>query len=130
MVCLLAGVGLIADALLRGGAHASLLVVFPILTGTSWEFLAGILFLFLGFFFLPLMFERAGAEAVGVPGPLSRAAARASGGGYGGLVLVGPVPFFFGRWRAAPPWVFWVAVVLGFLALVAVVAFVFLAVSG
>jgi uncharacterized membrane protein len=39
----------------------------------------------------------------------------------GGLVLVGPVPFFFGAWQRPPRWIYWLAVLFGALFLVGLV---------
>lgn len=79
------GVAAIAAAVLTGGARAGLVVVVPVIFGSSALFLVGILLLIAGMFSLPLAF--APSEA-GTNGPTETTS--------GGLVLIGPIPIFWG----------------------------------
>jgi uncharacterized membrane protein len=93
------GAALIADAVLRGGASVALVVVVPVIYGASTEFFVGVLLLFFGFVTLPFLF---GASPVGTEvEPASAAHATAPPTEVGGLMLIGPVPIFFGGWKGA-----------------------------
>jgi uncharacterized membrane protein len=91
---LAAGVAAVAYAVAAGGAQVGLFLVFPVVFGDSWLFYGGVLLLLVGLFALPLSFA-GDAEVVPLPTPGASTA-----GGSGGLVLIGPVPIFFGSWRA------------------------------
>ena len=98
-----AAFALLADSVRRGEAHVSLVVIVPVISGQSGEFLLGILLLVAGFLTLPwLLFETQGPEdfpeerAEG-PSPPVRRGPNTVGGG--GLLLIGPVPILFGGWR-------------------------------
>lgn len=84
---------LLGDALLRGSAHAALVLVVPVLTGSSAEFLVGVLLLIVGFLSLPLLVSGTYADERET-GSADTEAPR-----HGGVVLIGPVPIFFGEWR-------------------------------
>jgi uncharacterized protein (TIGR00304 family) len=95
-----AGAALLADAILHGRASLSLVVILPVFSGRSPEFLLGVVLLVLGFFLLPLaLWEPSDSE------PLSLSAEGPAGApptGHavgGGVVLIGPVPIFFGAWK-------------------------------
>jgi uncharacterized membrane protein len=86
------GIALIVDALLRGTAQASIVLIVPVLTGGSPEFVVGTLLTFVG---LLAVFLSVGVGAVDdEPSPAEGAPSRS-----GGVVLIGPVPIFFGEWR-------------------------------
>ncbi|HZY70041.1 MAG TPA: hypothetical protein VFF67_03575 [Thermoplasmata archaeon] len=110
-VLLGAGIGLIVHAVLTGQANLALLVIIPVVTGVSAEFFGGALLLVLGVFFLPLTFmASSGAPR---PPPPGDDGPRRAGTESGGLILVGPVPIFFGRWRGISGARYWVAVAVG-----------------
>lgn len=114
---------LIVDSILRGGASVWLVLVFPVVSGQSLEFLVGALLLFAGFLSLPwALFEE--EEAPREAGPMSassRTEPPSATGSTGGVILVGPVPILLGSWRTASRrarW--WLAVAGGAIALVLV----------
>jgi uncharacterized membrane protein len=96
------GVGLIGLALVRGEATVGVFVVLPFVAGSSVPLVLGVASLFAAFLTLPL--------AVGT-GPETRApsppggGAERTGSSWGGVVVLGPVPLFFGRYRSVPKWV-------------------------
>ncbi len=93
---LAAGAALVAGALLEGGASLALVIVVPVLYGRSLAFVVGAVLIAVGCVTLPLAlgpFEPAEDEA-DATSPAAR--------GDGGLVLIGPVPIFFGRWSGVP----------------------------
>src|SRR5487761_416346 len=94
-------VGLIVDSILRGGASVWLLVVVPVVTGQSLEFLVGVALLLAGFLTLPWLFleeEPEPSRGAAPPPSSSRAEPPSAAGGAGGVILVGPVPILFGSW--------------------------------
>ncbi len=97
LVLLVGGVGVIADAVARGGASVALVVVLPVIFGASAEFFLGVVLLFCGLVTLPLAFGYT-LLAEGVDEGPRPAALPAAPPEAGGLLLVGPVPIFFGRW--------------------------------
>ncbi len=100
-VLLAAGVALVADAVAQGGADVWLVVVVPVISGSSAEFLLGVVALVAGLLLLPFgLAERVGGERPFPPDEPGRPLPPSEGSsGAGGLVLVGPVPIFFGSWR-------------------------------
>ena len=108
---LVAGVALLADAVARGDASLALVVVFPVLTGSSAEFLGGTILLVAGIFALPFAlagpFEHVALEPADVPENAPKS------GTSGGLLLVGPVPIFFGSWRGVSRRTRWVVALVG-----------------
>jgi uncharacterized membrane protein len=112
-----AGVVLVALSLRQGGAQIAIIVVVPVLFGRSLEFAAGVLLLVSGLFCLPLAFEPA-EEA---EGPTLPGTAPGPSGGAGGLVLIGPVPIFFGSWRAVSTRTRVIAAIVGGVVLVVAV---------
>lgn len=115
---LLAGVVLVVDAVAHGRALVSLVLFVPVVSGASGEFLLGVVLLVAGIFLLPLtLWEpgeaeplRPGESVAPEPGPSSRS-------GAGGLLLVGPVPVFFGSWRGVSRRTRWVVALVGALIL-------------
>ena len=96
-------IALLVDSVLRGGAHVALVVIVPVVSGQSGEFLLGVALLIAGFLALPwLLFEAEPPEgpleghAGGMTSPPPRAPSTVGGGG---LLLIGPVPILFGGWR-------------------------------
>jgi uncharacterized membrane protein len=96
IVLLGAGAGLVLLALLEGGAHLALIVVIPVFFGGSLEFVLGVLLLVGGFVGLPLAFD---GESVPTSGRGTTTGGSGSSGS-GGLVLIGPIPIFIGRWKS------------------------------
>jgi uncharacterized membrane protein len=85
-----AGVTAVAASLALGVAHLALVVIVPVIYGASWLFGLGILLLVLGFFCLPLGWGGEAPSSVPAGSPTR---------GVGGVILVGPVPIFFGSWK-------------------------------
>lgn len=105
------GIALVVHAVLAGRAAVALLVIVPVVYGASVELLLGIVLLFAGILTLPLLLvPPLGSET---PPPLPEPRERPAEGGGGALVLLGPVPLFFGSWRRAPTWVRWAAAGFG-----------------
>ena len=106
------GAVLLGAAVATGGARLYLLLFFPVLTGTSPIFGVSVAVLVIGFFLLPFAFL--GSESTGAsdtrPPPLP---SPPNEGSSGGMVLIGPVPIFFGAWRKNPPMAYRWAVLLG-----------------
>ena len=118
------GVALLAWAVASGGATLYLVVIFPILTGTSPALFGGVVLLLLALFLTPWALSfggQAGAlpPAPAIPGPGPQ---RPTVYG-GGVILLGPIPIFFGSVRPGRRWVYLLAGVGGILLLVAVVLF-------
>ena len=95
------GLGLVAASVATGEAELSLLVVFPVVSGSGGLFLLGALLIAASFLigFLWLL-----ATAGQMPAPRNDGVAapgEPAGGGtkYGGVVLIGPVPIVFGSTR-------------------------------
>ena len=92
-----AGLLLIVASIAEGGARVALVVIVPVVSGSSLTFLLGVALLIAGFLL----------GFLGVPGswvepPASEAPSEPVGSersGVGGVVLVGPVPIVFGSWR-------------------------------
>lgn len=94
-----AGGALIALAVVSGGATFGLLVIFPFVVGRSLDLAGGILLVAVGFFTLPLAVgDEADAEAADASLPRPTPS-----GGSGGILIVGPVPILFGRWKQISP---------------------------
>lgn len=111
---LLAGGALIAYSVASGSAALFLVVVIPVVTGGSAAFLVGVVLLFAGVLTLPLAWSDGSAppeeEGPTAPGPRAPSAPRTRSGG---LVLIGPVPIFFGGMRPASRRSYWLAVLAG-----------------
>jgi uncharacterized membrane protein len=122
---LLAGAILLAEAVATGGARVYLFLVIPVFTGTTLAFGLSAVLLVLGVFLIPLAFVREEAAETAAPNPSAPApSAPPADRGSGGVILVGPIPIFFGSWRRNPPIPYRWAVLLG--ALLAVVAILLL----
>lgn len=102
VVLLVAGAGLVTVAVLAGGASVSLLLIVPVVTGRSAEFLLGVVLLLAGLFLLPWLWAGEVEEAPPLESEAVRGPAGNSSVGGGGVVLIGPVPIFFGGWRHLP----------------------------
>ncbi|MCI4332405.1 MAG: hypothetical protein L3K01_01545 [Thermoplasmata archaeon] len=115
---LVLGVALVVAAVATGAAHLELVVFVPVFVGgASALFLGGVLAIFLGLVLLPLAFGMEFAlEPLGVDGP-EGAPPRS---GSGGVVLVGPLPLFFGSWKSPSRISWWIAAGVGAAMVVAV----------
>jgi uncharacterized protein (TIGR00304 family) len=117
VVLLVIGVLLVVVAILRDEATVGLAIVIPFVVGSSLLFLVGVLLIVAGFFALPLAFT-----PLEDAGPAPDAGTEADeDGSWGGVVLVGPLPLFFGRWKNARTRVRVIAALVGAALLVAVV---------
>ena len=128
LVLLALGAALIVDAVLRGSAHAALILIVPVLTGGSLEFLVGVVLLFIGLLSLPLLSLASAMESEEEVEP---SGGKPASTGSGGVVLIGPVPIFFGEWagmRGKAYW-WWVAVA-SFLCAAFLVAWVWFSLAG
>jgi len=95
-----AGVSLIGAAVAQGEAEVSLLLIFPVFSGSSGLFILGTVLILLsfvsGFAFMALGQAEAAGLELSKLAPAGRAAERERRTKYGGVVLVGPVPIAFG----------------------------------
>jgi uncharacterized membrane protein len=114
-VLLLAGVALLAVSVATGASHLYLVLIFPVLTGSSALFGVGVLCVILGVLLLPLLAwaPEDGPERIPGTGPAPPSSPSRGGVSSGGVLLLGPVPIFFGTWRRPPGWAFWLAVGIG-----------------
>jgi uncharacterized membrane protein len=121
---LVLGAGLVAHAALTRGAHLSLVLIVPIVSGDSAEFSLGVLLIALGVFLLPWSLLGS-IESEPPQSRLPTGADDARSESSGGVLLLGPIPIFFGSWRSPSRARYWVAVGVG-LALFLVVVALFL----
>jgi uncharacterized membrane protein len=125
---LAAGVALVVYSAVEGGASVALFLVFPVVSGSSLSFLAGVLLVFVGFVLLPFALAGGWDEAEPLPRSPSPGPPTAKGGGVGGFVLIGPVPIVFGSWKGVSRRTRWLLALAGaFLLTLAIVALVLLA---
>jgi uncharacterized membrane protein len=117
---LVSGALLLILAVVEGGAQLAVVVVVPVFFGQSWVFAVAIVLLVAGFFTLPLAFSTYDA-----PDPSPEDGPASTSGGSGGLVLIGPVPIFFGSWRGVSTRTRVVVAILGGALLVAFVLLLF-----
>jgi uncharacterized protein (TIGR00304 family) len=101
LASLVVGLALIGYAIRSGTADLVLLVIFPVVSGSSPAFLLGVLLTFVGIVGLMLSLSVGASfvldeepEAAGDAAP--SAPNRSSSSAAGGVVLLGPVPIFFG----------------------------------
>jgi len=100
VVLLAAGVALVVDAVVRGAASVALVAIIPVVSGTSAEFLLGVVLLLVGFLTLPLAFFSFESAPLALASTGRPAHSEAPTEEVGGLLLVGPVPIFFGSWSS------------------------------
>jgi uncharacterized protein (TIGR00304 family) len=115
-----AAIALIVLSVLEGGATVSLVIIFPVVSGSSPEFLLGVGLLMAGFVALLFAFAYDYAEPETPPSSPSGAASSVSGG-TGGVVLIGPVPIVFGSWRGISRRSRWLLALVGAIVLIVVV---------
>lgn len=97
-----AGVACIAAAVANGEAEVSLLLVFPVVSGSSGLFFLGTILIVLSFFVGFAMLAMGHAELGRLQTDPGQAAGRPGAQKdtrYGGVVLIGPVPIAFGSDR-------------------------------
>lgn len=121
-----AGVACIAGSVLSGETEVSLLLVFPVFSGSSALFLLGTSLIVLSFIagFLALMMGQAELASAGL-GSRSGASVEGAAGmekKYGGVVLLGPVPIAFGSDKKIALAMLAVGVVLALVLLVLLLA--------
>ena len=110
-----AAVALIVHSVLDGGATVTLVIIVPVVSGSSPEFLVGVVLLIAGF--VVLWFSFAYAEPETPPAPPSGTGSSVPGGA-GGVVLIGPVPIVFGSWRGISRRARWLLALVGALVLI------------
>jgi len=93
-----AGIALVVISVLRGGATVSLVLIVPVVSGSSLDFLLGVGFVIAGFVALFLAAFGNGLELERSPTAEARGSPTGSSGA-GGVVLIGPIPIVFGSWR-------------------------------
>jgi uncharacterized protein (TIGR00304 family) len=99
VVLLAAGIVLVVDAVVRGTASVALVAIVPVISGSSAEFLVGVVLLLAGFLALPLaFFSWAEPNDATLPHD-ARFHGETPTEEVGGVLLVGPVPIFFGSWK-------------------------------
>jgi uncharacterized protein (TIGR00304 family) len=100
IIVFLAGVAFIVTAAASGNAEVQLFIIFPLISGTSWLFVLGVVLIIASFvlgFVLAASSMGDGQsepEIGGQAGQESQAKNR-----YGGVVLIGPIPIIFGSDR-------------------------------
>jgi uncharacterized membrane protein len=110
----------VADAVVRGGAVLALVVIVPVVTGGSAEFLTGVALLLIAFFTLPwLLWEGPASRPSVATLPKEGTDHAPPGASGGGLVLIGPVPIFFGAWKGVSARMRWWVAIAGAVAVVA-----------
>jgi uncharacterized protein (TIGR00304 family) len=92
----LAGVFTIGYAVATGEADVSLIIIFPVFSGSSGLFLLGILLLVASFFVGFALLAFAQPSEPEVRGTTSVNEPSRTKSSYGGVVLIGPIPIAFG----------------------------------
>jgi uncharacterized membrane protein len=115
------GTALVVHSVVTGSTRLYLLVVLPVLSGASWEFGGGVLLLMAGFFTMPFAFS---STETGGPDEGHRSGSTKTTEP-GGVLLLGPVPLFFGSWRGAGRGAYLVAVAVGAVLFAALVLLLF-----
>jgi uncharacterized protein (TIGR00304 family) len=111
VVLFAAGVALILAALAAGTADVSLFILFPVFTGTSPLFISGVLLIVMSFFVGFALIMMGQLEAIRhAPETPEEIEAEIHDGaipeahnakpGFGGLILIGPIPIAFGSNRS------------------------------
>lgn len=123
-----AGVACIAASVLTGEAEVSLFLIFPVFSGSSGLFLLGtalIVFSFIAGFVLLMkgQLELAGGNPY-APESDADPERRKAKTGYGGVVLVGPVPIAFGSDKTMALTMLVIGIVFAAVALVLLFVFV------
>ena len=107
---IVAGAAIIVDAVAEGRALVSLVVIIPVISGSSAEFLFGVVLLAAGLFSLPWSLAE---PPTPVAPPARETVASDAGAASGGTVLIGPVPILFGSWRNISARARWILALVG-----------------
>lgn len=94
----IAGIVAIALAVSSGGARFTLLLIFPVVSGDSPVLLLGVVLVFAGFLSLAFVSFAPGDDGE----PPRTSGTRSLPGedsGSAGVILIGPLPILFGRWK-------------------------------
>ena len=128
-----AGIGLILAAVAAGMADVSLLVVFPVISGSNPLFLLGVLLIVLSFFVGFALIMMGELEAVYHAPTTPESVEKEVHGNeipeahrktdFGGLVLVGPIPIAFGSNRSIAIMMLVIGVVLAIAFIIGAVFF-------
>lgn len=100
LAVLAAGIAMIVAAVAAGEADVSLLLIFPVISGSGWLFAAGTLLVILSFVLGLILLARGyegpeiGPETM-LTGTMAREPTQKQTK-YGGVVLIGPIPIAFG----------------------------------
>jgi uncharacterized membrane protein len=114
---LVLGLALVVAAVATGAAQLELVVFLPVFVGgASALFLGGIALVFVGLWLLPFTFGME-FELVAHDAP---ATSEPTTSNSGGVILVGPIPFFFGAWKSPSKVSWWIAAGIGAAMVVAV----------
>ncbi|HYB79342.1 MAG TPA: DUF131 domain-containing protein [Thermoplasmata archaeon] len=114
-----AGIVLVVLAVIRGGATVSLVLIVPVVSGDSVDFLLGVVLIIAGFVALLFAAVEGGPEGERTPTEAVRASASGSSGA-GGVVLIGPIPIVFGSWRGLSRRARWMLALVGAAVLIVV----------
>ncbi|MBU0684795.1 MAG: DUF131 domain-containing protein [Thermoplasmatota archaeon] len=121
-----AGVALIATAVATGESNVSLVIVFPVFSGSSLTFLLATLLIISSFivgFVLMAMDHEWTEERVEAASEGVRSSAPVSRTEYGGVVLLGPIPIAFGSNKRVALIMLVVGVILAIVVLVILLAY-------
>jgi uncharacterized membrane protein len=122
LLLLLAGLVAVGFAVVNGSARLYLVLIFPVVTGSSPLFALGILGVVGGVILLFLAVDQAPSRpAFGRSTPPPSSGASTSGG----VVLIGPLPIFFGAWKSSSRRTYRLAVFLGCIFFVAALVLFF-----
>jgi len=92
----LGGVACISAAVATGGAEVDLVLIFPVFSGSSGLFLAGVGLIVLSFMVGFFIIATSGTEVLGETDKVVQRPAAERKSSYGGVVLIGPIPIAFG----------------------------------
>lgn len=119
-----AGVACVVAAAATGEAKVELFIIFPLISGTGWLFVLGVVLIVASFVLGFILAASAMTEAEEVPlvrepqGPTEGKGGRTR---YGGVILIGPVPIIFGSDRGVALIMLVLAIIL--IAVVLAIAF-------
>ncbi|HYA54322.1 MAG TPA: DUF131 domain-containing protein [Thermoplasmata archaeon] len=122
----LAGAACVALSIAEGGASIALVVVIPVISGSSAAFVVGVALVIAGF--VAMLFAASAnwpEEPETAPpstGDTTATSTSQRSGSAGGFVLIGPVPIVFGSWRGISRRDRWLLALVGAAVLIAVLA--------
>jgi uncharacterized membrane protein len=124
----LLGIGSISISLASGSSHLYLLLVIPVVTGSSAWFLGGTASLLIGLILFAVGYPADRSEGGGPDGGDEESPDRdRAGSSGGGVVLIGPIPIFFGGARQFADRYYWLALGAGAATFAAVLVVLYLA---